>query len=683
MSNIRNIYIVAISLILAFIIQITLSKSITYIVLLVFILVCIYMFFIKKTYKKIILYSVLAVIFSALYLNVYNLYIESTIDRLSNDNTKIEGYITEINNDFSFGSRYTLKIEKIDDENTYETFVYFYSDEDFSLGKEMYIYGELSSNFSSYSTYLFSKNVFGTFNFDNIEIKNTSKIDINILGALIRNEILDNMQKLYTGDVLALSMSIGYSDKSLVNEDILEDFNITGISHMLVVSGLHVGIISLFLNLVLSKIPIKKKTKNIILSVCLLFLSVIIGFTYSIQRAVFIMIILLLLRNFKLYPDTFSSLSLIVILTVLQNPYSSIDIGLLLSYIAFIGVIIGIKFTENKNYNTVLKAVVISLFAVVFTIPVLSFSGIKLTLISPIVNPLFSFLIMPVAVLSFFTPIISFIKILSPINNILVFINTSLINIFLYSVNFIADNFYFSFIDISKGIFQVLIITIITTSLISTLLFKNKKMIAGVTALSCIISILCYNLISYNTVSVTMIDTGRFVSSIIRYDFSIDLILKEKISEEEINYILKDNKKNEFNNIILCFSEELEFDLSKYANEVYEFRENESYVFDSYEFYIENGDLFKLSSGELTVLTSLDRDVINEEGIYFLASNPPNVFNLNEIYYYQNGVLSNQYKEFINLNIGTRVYDNITINVNLINGNYNIVKDVHNYANWI
>ncbi len=684
MSKIRNIYIIAITLVLSFIFQINLPKESFIIVLAVVSMLWFYIYFIRKKHREYIIVSLLSLVFSIFYFNIYSMFLENTVNDLTKENSIIEGYVTEINTDYSFGNRYTIKVDKIQDENTYQTFVYIYSFDEFSIGKELVIIGQLNENsFSSYSNYLFTKNIFGTFNTDEIITKDTNKIDVNTLGALIKQEITKNMQKLYSGDVLALALSMGYSDKSLVSDEILEDFSVSGLSHMLVVSGLHVGIISLFLNLVFKYIPIKKKIKNIILIFCLLFLAMIIGFTYSISRAVFIMIILLILRNFKLYPDTFSSLSLIIIFTIIQNPYAVYDIGLLLSYTAFIGIIIGANYIENKNYNKILSAVILSAFAVLFTIPILSFAKIKMTILSPLINPMFSLLILPVSIFSFFTPILHFIPILNPINNILVLLNTFFINIFIDFSSFIGSMFHFSLINISHGILRVLIISIIVSSLFYIISFGYNKKCKFFVISACIISILCYNFISYNTITITMIDTGRFVSSTIRYDNSLDLILKENISEKEITYILKDENKSKFNNIIICFDEELEFNIDDYSNNVYLYKDNINYEFSDYSFNIENENIFKLNSNSLNVITSKFAQDINEDGIYFLASNPPINLSVDEIYYYQNGVLSNAYKEFINLKIGTRIYDDFKINVNLINGKYYIVKDVINFANWI
>ncbi len=684
MSKIRNIYIVSIILVLSFILQITMPKEQVLISLALFFAFCLYLYFAKKDYQKLILVAVLACVFSFGYFNIYNLFIENTINNLSSENVKINGYITEVNTDYSFGNRYTFKIENIETKNAYDSFIYFYSQEEFNIGNQLIITGELNNNnFSSYSSYLFSKNIFGTFNVENIMNENVNKIDINILGALLKEEITYNMQKLYQGDKLSIALSMGYSDKSLVSDEILEDFSVAGISHMLVVSGLHVGIISVFLNFILKYIPINKKIKNIVLAIFLLFLAGIIGFTYSISRAVFVMIILLLLKNFKLYPDSFSSLSLIIILTVLQNPYSAFDIGLLLSYTACIGVILGARYAEKKKYNKIISAIIISGFAVLFTIPVLSFAQMKMTIISLIINPLFAILILPVSVLSFFTPILHFITILNPINEILVFINSFFINIFISFSKLISDIFSFLLIDISDGVFRGIIIVVIISALFFIISFGYNKRCKWFVFISCIIFIICYNFIGYNTVNITMIDTGRFVSSTIRYDNNFDLILKEDISEKELSYILKNENKSCFNNIIICFDEEISFDINSYANNIYNYKEKDFYDFEKYKFEITDENIFNLKSENLTITTSSYAQKVFGDGLYFLASNPPEEFYLEEIYYYQNGVLSNNFKNFIELGIGTRIYEDFKINVNLINGEYYIVKDVINFANWI
>ncbi len=686
MNKIREIITIALTMLLTCIFLITIPKDNLVYLLVLFISICLFTFIYKKENRKTIIISVICMIATVVYFNFYTGYINANIDKLSNENTKITGYITQEERTNFYSTKYTLKIEEIENERIYQSFVQFYSYDDFNIGQRLSLTGNINvDNKNSYTHYLLSENIIGTFYPEEIQDENKEKTSILILGQKMREDIIYNAQKLYSKDFLGISLAMGYSDKSYLDTEITDAFKVSGVSHILVVSGLHVAFIALLINYLFKFLPINKKIKNILVSLLLLALCTTIGFTYSIIRAVFVMVILLIAKNFYIYTDTFSVLALIIIVTLILNPYSATSLSLLLSYSACVGVICSQKIIQKYKVNKIIQGVVVCVFATIFTLPILAFSGIEISLISPLVNPIITILAMPVCVLSFLTVLIEFLPIISIINPILVAINKFFISIILVITSFIANNFSFALINLSDDIFKVAIFIGLVLLVIVFLNFKFNKKINIIILTITFIFTTFFGIMNKDNVKVTIMDTGSFISSVVNYDYKTDLILHEKVSENELVYILRNYNSTKFNNIIICFSDDLDFSVENYGDNIYYQTDKKEYNFSHYSYTILDDEVYELVCGDLSVVTSKDVQIlkVDEDSIYFTSSKAPLTFNIDTIYYYLNGNYSDRYKQFVDISKGVRLYDDLEIKVNTKTKEYKIIKDVINFANRI
>ncbi|MGD9327945.1 MAG: ComEC/Rec2 family competence protein, partial [Cyclobacteriaceae bacterium] len=117
----------------------------------------------------------------------------------------------------------------------------------------------------------------------------------------------------------------------------------TGIIHVLAISGLHVGIIYVFLVFILK--PISRKKWSRFFSYCLKIIILITfalmtGLSPSVMRATFMFIIMIigemLNRNSHILNSVFSSFFLLLVF----NPFKLFDVGFQLSYSAVLGIIL-------------------------------------------------------------------------------------------------------------------------------------------------------------------------------------------------------------------------------------------------------------------------------------------------------------------------------------------------------
>ena len=149
-----------------------------------------------------------------------------------------------------------------------------------------------------------------------------------------RQQAEQQLHTLHIGEQdFAVIAAMAMGDKSALNQETKEAYSISGTSHILAVSGLHIGIIFQLIILLLGG---KRRSKlTIILSTTIVWAYVIfIGFPASAVRAATMLSIYSMVL-LSLRPDpTLNTLALAYIIMVLVNPFNIFDIGFQMSFLA-------------------------------------------------------------------------------------------------------------------------------------------------------------------------------------------------------------------------------------------------------------------------------------------------------------------------------------------------------------
>ncbi len=208
----------------------------------------------------------------------------------------------------------------------------------------------------------------------------------------IHNSIESKLSSVLNNESSGLLMALMLGNKSTMNKTIQESFRQAGLSHIVVVSGLHLSIIIGFVfNLLSIFIKEKKITAGITIGIILLYV-VLTGFTYSVIRCAVMNIIYLCSYFVARKQNPFNSLGFAGLLITLINPLAIGNLGLIMSFSATLGIIsveskisgfiLGKlpKAINNKKLGLVKRLVVyivncasVSLSATLFTLPVMVF----------------------------------------------------------------------------------------------------------------------------------------------------------------------------------------------------------------------------------------------------------------------------------------------------------------------
>lgn len=121
-------------------------------------------------------------------------------------------------------------------------------------------------------------------------------------------------------------------DRSGIDDATLSSYRSSGISHVLVVSGLHVGIITLFLLWLLKVLRVAHKPRYFITLCILVLFCIFTGGATSIVRATIMAAVMLISKALNSKSDSLSALSLAFLICVLPNPAAIFDVGLQLSF---------------------------------------------------------------------------------------------------------------------------------------------------------------------------------------------------------------------------------------------------------------------------------------------------------------------------------------------------------------
>lgn len=141
----------------------------------------------------------------------------------------------------------------------------------------------------------------------------------------------------------ALMLALMTGQREYFNEDIYNSFIQAGIIHVLAISGLHVGIIYMFLIFILNPLSRKKWSKTF--SYCLK-ISILISFAFitglspSVMRATLMFIIMIIGKMLNRNTHILNSVFLSFFLLLVIDPFKLFDVGFQLSYSAVLGIIL-------------------------------------------------------------------------------------------------------------------------------------------------------------------------------------------------------------------------------------------------------------------------------------------------------------------------------------------------------
>ena len=197
-------------------------------------------------------------------------------------------------------------------------------------------------------------------------------------------------------------------DKNYLQREDVNAFKKLGISHLLAISGLHLGLLISIIYYILQKLNF---TSNLIDNIIIIILPCymgISGFSPSVIRAGLMIIVYLILRR-KNIANIDSLLITFLIMTII-NPLYIFDIGFELSFFITFSLLMSTEYIK-KSKNKLQSSLKISVISFLASMPILISNFYTVPYISVLSNiilvPIFSIIIFPLVVCSYIVFLLS------------------------------------------------------------------------------------------------------------------------------------------------------------------------------------------------------------------------------------------------------------------------------------
>ncbi len=213
----------------------------------------------------------------------------------------------------------------------------------------------------------------------------------------VQNNISMRIAKYVSGDVATVMQTMSVGDDSFMSDDTKLAFTHTGLSHVLVVSGMHLGIVSACVYFA-CLLFLKSRISAVLAMASSVMFAFIAGTSPSSARAVLIILFYYGAKIICRKSDVYISLALAAVIMCINNPYAAVDVGTLLSFSATFGVLSASSFLQtqnNKNHSTAqhknsiekaLQYMAIPIAANIFTLPVLVIFNMGFSLVGVLCN---------------------------------------------------------------------------------------------------------------------------------------------------------------------------------------------------------------------------------------------------------------------------------------------------------
>ena len=317
----------------------------------------------------------------------------------------IEGVVEEVAEKETY-TKLVLKdvtvdnIDKLKDNLVVNVFTSEYDYENFNLGDVVQFKGKIQLK-----SFADTKINFATYSGGNVYASSVSLTDVSILSN--RSDFIDDLRQCIIdvlnnnmnreNSVLACGMLLG--QKSGLDEGVRESFSYAGISHVLAVSGLHVGFLVAFILILFKICRIKLKYSIVLLAGILFFYCALCNYSPSVLRASIMSLVLLASQLLGERYDALSSLSLAGIVILLIFPLDLFNVGFQMSFLCVLSIITLTKPVSNllnkiKLPKSIADVLAISICVNIILLPVCANTFNYVSLVGIVSNliiiPLFS-----------------------------------------------------------------------------------------------------------------------------------------------------------------------------------------------------------------------------------------------------------------------------------------------------
>lgn len=278
---------------------------------------------------------------------------------------------------------------------------------------------------------------------------------------IVKEKIKDNLHNGLTNENANIAYSSLFGESNTMSDEQYNIYKLSGIAHLIAVSGLNVGIIIAILHFILKLFKVNKWVNFIITTIFVFMYSYLCNFVFSIIRAAIMGLMFLLSDLLHEEYDGYTALAISGILIFIIDPFCIFDASFLLSFSCSFGIITLYKPIRNmlSKLNlpkAIAESMALTLASTISIVIIMAFYFHNINIISLLANlviiPIFELVFTCTFVLSFLSLLAPFVTyLLYPMNYLLDFITIlsacfaglSFSNLYTQSFNYIMVVLYF------------------------------------------------------------------------------------------------------------------------------------------------------------------------------------------------------------------------------------------------
>lgn len=277
----------------------------------------------------------------------------------------------------------------------------FYEPVPLSIGQTVTADFKFSSNDSEYRASNISENIFLSANVSDIRIiEGRNDFVLSAIGKIrdyIRETLFSNMGYEEASTMCALV----FGDRTYFTDEFYNNVKAAGVSHVMVVSGMHLSVLVLFVLKITERLFYNRFVRAFTMIAVVIVLTAVCGFTMSILRAGITYVLAAFALLLKRDSDPANTLGGAVVIILTFSPFAVFSIAFQLSVLSTFGILaVSVPVTRYFDSRRLIKpkclrilfsSVSVTLSAMVMTLPVTIYIFGYVSTVSVVANILISY----------------------------------------------------------------------------------------------------------------------------------------------------------------------------------------------------------------------------------------------------------------------------------------------------
>ncbi len=307
---------------------------------------------------------------------------ESYVNQLQGQEVVVTGTIEGDPETDENATKFKLRDLKFGEEAEYEVrgnlYISEYKNEDLVRGDKVTLRGKLGEGFGTYAGYMYKP-----------KIINWARPEPGDLVLGIRNWFAARIRALVPEPEVNLGLSYLLGMKAGLPDDLDENLRTVGLVHIVVASGAHLSILVEVARRLFGKLS---RFSGLLFSMLfVVFFMAMVGWTPSIMRAGIMTLITILAWYVGRKVEPGRIILIVAAVTLMINPMFIINLGWLLSFASFTGImILGPKITKflyrDKKPGFIMETIITTVAATLMTLPIILYYYGTVSLISVVAN---------------------------------------------------------------------------------------------------------------------------------------------------------------------------------------------------------------------------------------------------------------------------------------------------------